>query len=79
MCPWRDDNVHYQGTERLVNRLIELGKPFDTIVYPNRPHADPDAGSALSRRARRNSWALRFVSAQTAPWIEVVPQLRGES
>ena len=24
-----DDNVHYQGTERLVNRLIELGKPFD--------------------------------------------------
>ncbi|MGH9384445.1 MAG: S9 family peptidase, partial [Vicinamibacterales bacterium] len=25
-----DDNVHYQGTERLVNRLIELGKPFET-------------------------------------------------
>jgi dipeptidyl-peptidase 4 len=21
-----DDNVHYQGTELLVNRLIELGK-----------------------------------------------------
>jgi dipeptidyl-peptidase-4 len=34
-----DDNVHYQGTERLVNRLIELGKPFDTMVYPNRTHA----------------------------------------
>ena len=24
-----DDNVHFQGTERLVNRLIELGKTFD--------------------------------------------------
>lgn len=33
-----DDNVHYQGTERLVNRLIELGKPFDMMVYPNRSH-----------------------------------------
>ena len=34
-----DDNVHYQGTERLVNRLIALGKPFDSMVYPNRTHA----------------------------------------
>jgi dipeptidyl-peptidase-4 len=33
-----DDNVHYQGTERLVNRLVELGKPFDLMVYPNRTH-----------------------------------------
>ena len=33
-----DDNVHYQGTERLVNRLVELGKPFDVMVYPNRTH-----------------------------------------
>jgi len=34
-----DDNVHAQGTERLVNRLIELGKPFDVMMYPNRTHA----------------------------------------
>ncbi|HEY3885959.1 MAG TPA: DPP IV N-terminal domain-containing protein, partial [Vicinamibacterales bacterium] len=34
-----DDNVHYQGTERLVNRLVELGKSFDLMVYPNRTHA----------------------------------------
>ncbi len=34
-----DDNVHYQGTERLVNRLVELGKPFELMVYPNRTHA----------------------------------------
>jgi dipeptidyl-peptidase-4 len=33
-----DDNVHYQGTERLVNRLVELGKSFDLMVYPNRSH-----------------------------------------
>jgi dipeptidyl-peptidase-4 len=34
-----DDNVHAQGTERLVNRLIALGKPFDVMFYPNRTHA----------------------------------------
>jgi dipeptidyl-peptidase-4 len=34
-----DDNVHYQGTERLVNRLVALGKPFDLMVYPNRSHS----------------------------------------
>ena len=34
-----DDNVHYQGTERLVNRLIELKKPFEMMVYPNRTHS----------------------------------------
>jgi len=33
-----DDNVHYQGTEALINRLIELGKSFDMMAYPNRTH-----------------------------------------
>jgi dipeptidyl-peptidase-4 len=33
-----DDNVHYQGTELLVNKLVELGKPFDFMDYPNRTH-----------------------------------------
>jgi dipeptidyl-peptidase 4 len=33
-----DDNVHYQGTELLINKLVELGKPFDFMEYPNRTH-----------------------------------------
>jgi len=33
-----DDNVHYQGSERLVNRLVRLGKSFDFMTYPNRSH-----------------------------------------
>lgn len=33
-----DDNVHYQGTERLVDRLVALDKEFDMMVYPNRTH-----------------------------------------
>jgi dipeptidyl-peptidase-4 len=33
-----DDNVHFQGTQRMVNRLIELNKPFSFMEYPNRRH-----------------------------------------
>ena len=33
-----DDNVHFQGTQRLVNKLIELNKQFSFMEYPNRRH-----------------------------------------
>ena len=34
-----DDNVHFQGSELLINRLVELGKPFDMMEYPGRTHS----------------------------------------
>jgi dipeptidyl-peptidase-4 len=34
-----DDNVHYAGTELLLNRLIELDKAVDFMEYPNRTHS----------------------------------------
>jgi dipeptidyl-peptidase-4 len=33
-----DDNVHYQGTEQLINALIANGKQFQMMEYPNRTH-----------------------------------------
>jgi len=33
-----DDNVHYQGTERLINALVEYNKSFTMMAYPNRSH-----------------------------------------
>lgn len=33
-----DDNVHYQGTEQLINKLVSLNKPFQVMSYPNRTH-----------------------------------------
>ena len=33
-----DDNVHFQGTQRLLNRLISLNKQFHFMEYPNRRH-----------------------------------------
>jgi dipeptidyl-peptidase-4 len=33
-----DDNVHYQSSERLIDELVRLNKPFDFLAYPNRRH-----------------------------------------
>lgn len=33
-----DDNVHYQGCERLINELVKNNKLFSLMVYPNRTH-----------------------------------------
>jgi dipeptidyl-peptidase-4 len=33
-----DDNVHYQGTEALINALVAANKQFRVMSYPNRSH-----------------------------------------
>ena len=33
-----DDNVHYQGTETLINEMIAQNKVFTMMAYPNRSH-----------------------------------------
>src|SRR5436190_14515569 len=37
-----DDNVHYQGTEQLINALVAAGKQFQMMAYPNRTHGISD-------------------------------------
>ncbi|URQ88579.1 S9 family peptidase [Pseudoalteromonas sp. SCSIO 43088] len=34
-----DDNVHYQGSERLINELVKHNKHFEFFSYPNRSHS----------------------------------------
>lgn len=33
-----DDNVHYQGFERLVDELVAHNRAFAMMAYPNRSH-----------------------------------------
>ena len=49
-----DDNVHYQGTERLVNALVAANKPFTMMVVPE-PHARHLRGR---RNTSRHLYAL---------------------
>ena len=34
----RDDNVHFQNSVEMVNRLVAEGVQFETMYYPNRNH-----------------------------------------
>jgi dipeptidyl-peptidase-4 len=57
-----DDNVHFQGTQRLMNRLIELGKPFEFMLYPNRTHAIAEGpGTSLHVHATLARFLLEHV------------------
>ena len=33
-----DENVHFRHTARLMQALIDAGKPFDILLYPNERH-----------------------------------------
>ena len=46
-----DDNVHYQGTEALINRLVSAGKQFSMMAYPNRTHGIYE-GAGTTRHLR---------------------------
>jgi len=43
-----DDNVHYQGTEALINALVAANKQFSLMSYPNRSHSISE-GSGTQR------------------------------
>jgi dipeptidyl-peptidase-4 len=59
-----DDNVHYSGSELLLNRLIELDKPVDFMEYPNRTHAiNEGAGTTL----HLYSLLLRYLEEHIPP------------
>lgn len=64
-----DDNVHYSGTELLLNRLIELDKPVDFMEYPNRTHAiNEGTGTTL----HLYSLLLRYLEEHIPP-VPVAP------
>jgi dipeptidyl-peptidase-4 len=53
-----DDNVHFQGSELLMNRLIELNKPFDFMEYPARTH---ELTEGAKTRLHLHSLLLRYL------------------
>ena len=59
-----DDNVHYAGSELLLNRLIELDKPVDFMEYPNRTHS---ISQGANTTLHIYSLLLRYLEDRIAP------------
>jgi dipeptidyl-peptidase-4 len=62
-----DDNVHYQGFERLVNELVAQGKSFDMMAYPNRTHS-------ISEGAGTTMHLFRLMTSYLEEHLEPGPQ-----
>jgi len=59
-----ETNTHLQITESLVDRLIELGKQFDYITYPNRDHGiRKGEGTSLHLRVLMARYLLNHLPA----------------
>ncbi len=54
-----DDNVHYQGSERLINELIKHNKQFSLMAYPNRRHGIVEGeGTSLHLSTMRSAYFM---------------------
>jgi len=59
-----ETNTHIQITEGLVDRLIELGKPFDYMAYPHRDHGIREGkGTSLHLRILMARYLLNNLPA----------------
>ncbi len=59
-----DDNVHYQGSELLINELVKHNKQFEFMAYPNRSHSlREDEGTQLHLHTLMTSYFERHLKA----------------
>lgn len=56
-----DDNVQFQDAARLVQRLLELGKDFETIYYPTEPHVIEGEASLVDFHKRLAAFFKRHL------------------
>ncbi|HCA77510.1 MAG TPA: S9 family peptidase [Alteromonas sp.] len=57
-----DDNVHYQGTEALINELVKHNKQFEFMSYPNRSHRISEGeGTTLHLQTMKTNFFLEHL------------------
>ncbi|RTE85723.1 MULTISPECIES: S9 family peptidase [Gammaproteobacteria] len=63
-----DDNVHYQGSEALINELIRHQKQFEFMAYPNRSHSIREGeGTVLHYLQLKTDFFLENLPVSGAP------------
>ena len=61
-----DDNVHYQGTERLQNELIKHNRQFDFMAYPNRRHGIVEGdGTSVHLYTMQSNYFIEHLGQQS--------------
>ena len=55
-----DDNVHMQNTIQLVDRLLDLDKDFDFMLYPGERHGWRSIKAKHSSRLQKEFWLKEF-------------------
>lgn len=64
-----ETNTHIQITEGLVDRLIELGKPFHYMAYPNRDHGLREgSGTAVHLRMLMARYLMKHLPSGPRPY-----------
>jgi len=60
-----DDNVHYQGSEALIDELVKHHKQFEFMAYPNRSHSIREGeGTQLHYHQLKTNFFLRHLPVQ---------------
>jgi dipeptidyl-peptidase-4 len=57
-----DDNVHMQNTTQLIDKLMDLGKKFEFMLYPNQRHGFRDTKRQHSNRHYVDFWFKHFLN-----------------
>jgi dipeptidyl-peptidase-4 len=57
-----DDNVHMQNTIQLVSRLMDLGKKFEFLLYPDQRHGFRGSKREFSNRHYVDFWFEHFLN-----------------
>ncbi len=53
-----DDNVHFQNSVEMLNRLVAADKQFDTFYYPNRNHGIYGGNTTWHLYTQMTNWIL---------------------
>jgi len=57
-----DDNVHLQNSVQLIDKLIDLGKKFEFMLYPDQRHGFKDKKRTHSNRHYVDFWFKNFLN-----------------
>ncbi len=57
-----DDNVHMQNSVQLIDKLIDLGKKFEFMLYPDQRHSFRDKKRTHSNRHYVDFWFKNFLN-----------------